>query len=220
MTTERFQLSAVVQEYLQGLRDDPGPVHFGRSEIEDHAPPETFEGFAWYVVYTNIKCERRAQLGLRRKGYQTYLPFQKVDVRHARKIDVVEKPLLPRYLFIGLTTGQDFYHMRGVDGVESIVRNNMVPVMIKPDHLKVIRDREAAGAFDYSGAEKRRKAALVAQCKPGSAVEITTGPMSGLRAIVEHVQATGHIQALIDFFGRSTPVRIGIEEVELLEVTA
>jgi hypothetical protein len=29
----------------------------------------------WYVIYTNIKCEFRANMGLKAKGFETFLPY-------------------------------------------------------------------------------------------------------------------------------------------------
>ena len=56
----RLQLSAEVQEWL---RLAPELVsHFKEVPQVNHEPPETFEGFTWFVVVCNPKCERRAQV--------------------------------------------------------------------------------------------------------------------------------------------------------------
>ena len=56
-------------------------------------PPMSFQpGKRWYVVYTNVKCEFRAEKGLLAKGYDVFLPRAKRWIRHADKfwIDIVE----------------------------------------------------------------------------------------------------------------------------------
>ncbi|MFC4172657.1 transcription termination/antitermination protein NusG [Microvirga sp. GCM10011540] len=227
MTNElhRLQLSA-----------NPGPVHYARARIIDHTPPETFEGLTWFVVVCNPKCERRAQLGLRRAGYQTYLPVERKYIERSRKLVETENPLLPRYLFVGLKgygekEGQDFYKLRGVDGVESLVRNDGSPLVVQaakakdgetsfPRPLSRLREREVAGDFDHikkAEEEKARKKALRAKCRPGARVSLLTGPMTGLQAIVQRVQSGGRIEVLLEFLGGVTKAKLKLDEVDLLE---
>ena len=52
----------------------------------------------WYVVQTHVHAESKAAAHLLRQGYETYLPRYLKRRRHARKIDLVSKPLFPRYL--------------------------------------------------------------------------------------------------------------------------
>jgi transcription antitermination factor NusG len=229
-----FDLSAEVQEWLKLAPELVS--QFKEVAPVDHAPPETFEGFTWFVIVCNPKCERRAQLGLRRAGYQTYLPVERKYVVRSRKKVETENPLLPRYLFVGLKgygekSGQDFYKLRGVDGVESVVRNEGVPMIVQqpktregqtvfPQPLSRLRDREIAGDFDHikrEEEEKARRKALRAKCRPGAHVTLTNGAMRGLHAIVQKVQAGGRIEVLINFLGGVTKARMKLDEVELLE---
>jgi transcription antitermination factor NusG len=230
----RFDLSAEVQEWLQLAPELV--AQFKEVPPVDHTPPETFEGLTWFVVVCNPKCERRAQLGLRRAGYQTYLPVERKYVVRSRKKVETENPLLPRYLFVGLKgygqkEGQDFYKLRGIDGVESVVRNEGVPVIVQqakardgqavfPQPLSRLRNREIAGDFDdikREEEEKARRKALRAKCRPGAHVTLTNGAMTGLHAIVQKVQAGGRIEVLINFLGGVTKAKMRLDEVDLLE---
>lgn len=191
----------------------------------NHEPPETFEGFTWFVVVCNPKCERRAQLGLRRAGYQTYLPVErKYVVRSRRKVET-ENPLLPRYLFLGLRSygqegGQDLYKLRGIDGVEKVVRFEGEPLKVHHKRLEILREREREGEFDHikrAEEEKARRKALKAKCRPGARVSLLTGPMTGLQAVVQRVQSGGRIEVLLEFLGGVTKARLKLDEVDLLE---
>ncbi|MEZ0169911.1 transcription termination/antitermination protein NusG [Microvirga sp. TS319] len=205
----RFALSAEIQAYLDGLSPDPGPGHyFTGTELPNHTPPETFEGFTWFVVVCNPKCERRAQLGLRRAGYQTYLPQTKRWVVHARKKEGRENPLFPRYLFIGLRSDQDFYKLRGVDGVEGVVRDGFgVPARIpapedRPHPLARLLERELAGEFDFT-----RLPDLGPQYTPGETVRLTAGAFTDLQARVVSMLSKGRVEVLIDFLGRKVRLK-------------
>ena len=56
----------------------------------------------WYVVQTQVNGELKAAQNLMRQGFEVYLPCYLKRRRHARKIDLVSKPLFPRYLFVAI----------------------------------------------------------------------------------------------------------------------
>ena len=56
----------------------------------------------WYVVYTHANSESKARDHLLRQGFVAILPTYKRWRRHARRQEVVERPLFPRYLFVAL----------------------------------------------------------------------------------------------------------------------
>lgn len=236
MTDQKlFPLSAKAQEWLRLSPELTS--RFSEVVQVNHEPPKTFDGFTWFVVLTNPKCEMRAQLGLRRKGYQTYLPVMKRWRTISRKREAVENALLPRYMFVGLRgygtdQGQDFFRMQGVDGVEAILRNNTRPVRVGSKALEALRQREAAGDFDCEvqetleaerlAEEERLKAerqeALRLKVKPGDQVTIKKdGPMAGMMAVVSEVQSSGRIEVLLEFLGGLTPAKLAANEVEILE---
>lgn len=198
---DRFALSA-----------SPGHVHYFRSPIVDNAPPETFEGLSWFVVTCNVKCEKRAQLGLRRKGYATYLPTTKRWRVHARKKEVSESALFPRYLFIGLKPGQDLYAMRSVDGVEGVVRNDTIPVRIPPESLSRLLEREQADEFDYTKLPE-----LGPQYMPGDQVRLTAGAFTDVQGQVVSMLSKGRVEVLVSFMNQATRMKLSAKELHRLE---
>jgi transcriptional antiterminator RfaH len=212
----RLQLSAEIQEWLKLAPELVS--QFKEVQQVNEEPPETFEGFTWFVVVCNPKCERRAQLGLRRAGYQTYLPQTKRWVVHARKKEERENPLFPRYLFLGLKPGQDFYGMRGVDGVEGVVRDGYgVPARIpapedRPHPLARILERELAGEFDFT-----RLPNLGPQYAPGEVVRLTVGAFTDLQAQVVSMLSKGRVEVVLDIMGRASKVKIKATELQRLE---
>jgi transcriptional antiterminator RfaH len=218
----RFALSAKAQEWMQLAPELV--AQFREAPQVNHEPPATFEGFTWFVVVCNPKCERRAQLGLRRAGYQTYLPQTKRWVVHARTKVERENPLFPRYLFIGLKPGQDFFKMRGVDGVEGLVRDGYgVPARIpapepregeemRAHPLARLLERELAGEFDFT-----RLPDLGPQYRTGEIVRLTAGAFTDLQAQVVSMLSKGRVEVLLDFMGRETKVQMRATELKPLE---
>ena len=54
----------------------------------------------WIVAYCHANAEKKAEINLRRQGFEVYFPKYKKVRRHARRIDTVIRPLFPRYLFV------------------------------------------------------------------------------------------------------------------------
>jgi transcription antitermination factor NusG len=76
---------------------------------------------AWYAVRTNIRCEERARMGLQGlAGVVAYLPRESVLRGRGSDRKVVQRPFLPRHLFVGMD-GNRFEAVRTTDGVESIL---------------------------------------------------------------------------------------------------
>jgi len=218
----RFALSAEVQEWMRLAPDLVS--HFREVPEVNHDPPPVFDGLTWFVVVCNPRCELMAQLGLRRAGYRTYLPMTKRWVVHARKKEAKEYPLFPRYLFIGIGPGQDFFRIRGVDGVEGVVRDgDGIPARIPapepregqetPVHpLARLLEHERAGDFDFTRLPDHEPA-----YQPGQVVRLTAGAFADLQAEVVSMLSKGRVEVLISFMGRGTKVRLRADELQSLE---
>ena len=79
-------------------------------------------GTLWYVVHTRPNSETKADLNLRRQGFSTYLPRYQRQRRHARKIEIVARPLFPRYLFVALDLAFDQWRsIQSTFGISQII---------------------------------------------------------------------------------------------------
>ena len=54
----------------------------------------------WFLVHTQPKSERKAEMHLGAQGFRTHLPAIQKTIRHARQLRTVRAPLFPRYLFL------------------------------------------------------------------------------------------------------------------------
>ncbi|MEZ0171010.1 transcription termination/antitermination protein NusG [Microvirga sp. TS319] len=156
-----------------------------------------------------------AQLGFRRAGSQTHLPQTKRWVVHARKKEERENPLFPRYLFIGLRPDQDFYKLRGGEGV---VRDGYgVPARIpapedSPHPMARLLERDSAGEFDFT-----RLPDVGPQYTPGETVRLTAGAFTDLQARVGSMLSKGRVEVLLDFIGTGTKVQMKATELQRLQ---
>lgn len=58
-------------------------------------------GFRWFVAQVDPLKERLACDWLEHLGFPAFLPLIAREVRHARRVEVKERPLLPGYVFLG-----------------------------------------------------------------------------------------------------------------------
>ena len=54
----------------------------------------------WFVVQLKPNGFVTAMLNLQKQGYQTFMPMRQVEVRHARRVKTVSRPLFPGYIFV------------------------------------------------------------------------------------------------------------------------
>lgn len=186
-------------------------------EGESDLIPASFpEGEAWYVVYTNPQCETRANLGLRSKGYETFLPMMKRWVTHARRRFIGHRPLFPRYLFIRMDINkQGMLGVRRTDGVERVLTNHNVPVRVSDGAIDALISNQQLGAFDLTKPD--------IELEEGDEVKIVEGPLIGYTAAFNRVvqkmdqlrngTPTTRVEILLQMFARPTKITFDIENV-------
>lgn len=176
--------------------------------------PASFQiGRRWYVVYTNIRCEARANMGLKAKGFDTFYPIIRKKQRHARYTVVVERPLFVRYLFVRFDIERDewFHPIMTTDGVEDLIRNDTIPVRIADSDLARIISAFRAGDFDLT----RKRA--ISEFEEGEIVRIGDGVFSGFNArVVAAMPDKQRAEVLLSFLGRSSKIALDYSQLEKL----
>lgn len=180
--------------------------------------PTQPESKVWYAVICNPNCEGRAQAGLDERVFRTYLPKRSVLVKAGgvkKEKAVIERPLFPRYLFVASQTpAMPFYKLRGVDGIESIVRIDGQALAVPHKVIKAIMEREDAGEFDNSG-EARTLADV--GLTAGEEMRIKEGMFEGIKARIRAMMPNAQAEVLIHMFGRENVVNVDLAHLEKLE---
>lgn len=70
-------------------------------------PCGSYSGARWYCAETGPGRESLATDRLQHLGFAVFLPLCIREVRHARRVEVVQRPLFPRYLFLRFDVGAD-----------------------------------------------------------------------------------------------------------------
>ena len=111
----------------------------------------------WFLVHTQPKSERKAELHLGAQGFRTYLPQIHKTIRHARQLRTVRAPLFPRYVFLILDLGRDrWLSVRSTVGVSSLFTCEERPVPVPQGVVVALVARtDEAGSFARRDRAKR-----------------------------------------------------------------
>lgn len=159
---------------------------------------DTAEQTRWYLAYTEPRRESYAREHLDRQGYDTYLPlYGRVD------------PMFPRYLFFRPSRpSQSIAPARSTRGVQAVVRFGCLYARVPQDLIDLIREQEAL---------RRNEAPMGRLPRAGQRVRVKSNApaLAGLEGLV-HSSADRRVIVLMEILGRQTPVRIQLENVEVI----
>jgi transcription antitermination factor NusG len=157
----------------------------------------------WIAVYTAPNAEIAVRDAVQGLGYPVLLPTAMVEMRHARRAMMIDRPVFPRYAFVGLPVGRSWYPLRTVTGVTGVVSRNGEPQALNDKAVRLLRAAIEADAF-----AKRQ----TAEFSEGQKVQVTVGS-TPVEAFVERVVNTlpaQRVDIMFRLFGkehrRSVPV--------------
>lgn len=148
---------------------------------------------SWYVVATKPNGERSAEANLSNQGYEIFLPVIEKTRRHARRTDIVRRPLFPGYLFVQFDPSTTAWRaINGTIGVRHLLMNNGRPQSIYGDFIKTIKLRISASG-------------VIAEDPPvykeGETVELISGAMQGHLATILSADENCRIKILLAMMG-------------------
>lgn len=160
----------------------------------------------WYVVHTHANAEARALGNLQRQGFTAYMPRYAKHRRHAGRVELVHRPLFPRYLFVWLDVlHRSWRPVLSTIGVSDLVRQGDSPVPVPQDAIAEIRRREADGSFSPIGALRSLDA--------GQPVRVTSGAFAELVGRFVAMTDKERVFVLLDLLGRQVRIEVPIDAV-------
>jgi transcriptional antiterminator RfaH len=162
---------------------------------------------SWYAVYTQPHAEPKALEHLLRQGYSAYLPRYRTKVCHARRQQIVLRPLFPRYLFAGVDRARMAWRpILSTLGVTDIVRAGDEPTPVSAEIVTAIREREDAGGFDRLDSRQ-----MLRPCQP---VRVTSGAFEDMVGRLVELRDQDRIVVLLELLGRAVRAQLSAEVVE------
>ncbi len=166
-------------------------------------PPE--EEKHWYCVHTKPKCEHLVAAKLRQyEGVEAYCPrlrFQRSTPRG--KVWFVEA-LFPSYLFARFAYADSVRAVRHAHDVIRVVEFGGNPAPISDETIELLRG-------EMQGLDVRE---VQMGLSVGDSVEVSEGPMRGLKGIVESLaNGADRVRVLLEFLGRQSLVEVASGKV-------
>ncbi|MEN3943908.1 transcription termination/antitermination NusG family protein [Prosthecobacter sp. SYSU 5D2] len=155
---------------------------------------------AWYVIHTRPKCEHLAAAVMQTlPEVETYCPrirFQKNTRRG--KVWFMEA-LFPGYMFARFVPALSVRAVRHSQNVIRIVDFGEQMVSVSDDIIRLLRE-------EMEGQDVK---VVHVGVNVGDTVELTDGPMRGLKGIVNSIQdGQERVKILMDFLGRESLVEV------------
>ena len=232
------EYDAETGELVDGDADDDAADESG----SDEDPLEAFrrELWAkpgdWYVIHTYSGMEKRVKANLENRVqaldmgeyiHEIVVPTEEVaEIKNGQR-KMVTRTVLPGYVLVRMDlTDESWSAVRHTPSVTGFVGNahNPVPLsmsevesMLAPSAVAVAEaEAEAASAKASGGtAQPAKKPVEVADFSVDDSVMVVDGPFATLHATITEINGdTQRVKALVEIFGRETPVELSFSQIQ------
>lgn len=160
----------------------------------------------WYVITTKSRAEKKVSLGLAKVGIDHFLPLQKQLKQWKDRKKWVELPLFHSYIFVFVP--EPFRNeVFQVPGVVKYLAIKGVPSVLQPEEIERIQkicQQEHEVTITSSGT------------LTGDEVEVTEGPLKGLRGRILEKESNTYLYIQIDNLGFTASFKIEKQLVKRL----
>jgi transcriptional antiterminator NusG len=158
--------------------------------------PETTPA-PWFALTVKPRHEKQAAQHLRMRGLEEFLPLYKDRRRWSDRVQTVELPLFPGYLFCRFAPRQ-WLQAVSAPGVMAVVSFGKLPQPVPETEIAAIRAMQDSGLplqpWDYIHA--------------GDPVEITAGALAGLSGIAVREKNIDRLVVNVQLLHRAVAVEI------------
>ncbi len=175
-------------------------------------PPTKVGGFLifpmieyyWTALYTKSRAEKKVALRLAEMEIEHYLPIQKTKVQWSDRLKVVEKVLIPGYIFARISE-REYYDVLNIYGCVAYVRSDGKAARIRESQInsmKLLLDKNEEACLCENVFE------------PGQQVEITFGAFQGFVGEVVYKKNSGRLVVRIDQVGLCISLEVPLAHLE------
>jgi len=220
------------------VADEESPAE--ESPAEELDPLEAFrrelmmKPGEWFVVHTYSGMENRVKHNLENRIHslnmedyihEIVVPTEEVaEIKNGQR-KMVRRTVLPGYVLVRMDlTDESWAAVRHTPSVTGFVGHSHQPVPLSMDEVEKMlaptmvmpapTDAEvAAGATP--GGQAAKKPIEVADFDEGDSVMVVDGPFATLHATITEINAEAQrLKALVEIFGRETPVELSFSQVQ------
>ena len=167
----------------------------------------------WYVVHTYSGYENKVKVNLEKtvENRNLYDWIDDVQVPMEEQVEIKDgkkkitlKKVFPGYVLIHMImTDDSWYIVRNTRGVTGFVGPGSKPVPLTDEEVKNMGISDKPINVDISVGEN---------------VKVKSGPLENFLAVVQEINTEKRkIKALVNMFGRETPVELDFSQIEKIE---
>jgi transcriptional antiterminator NusG len=142
----------------------------------------------WLVFYTKSRHEKKSKEFLSKRGFEVFLPMQKVMRQWSDRKKKVEVPLFNSYIFVRESVNKIPLILQ-TPGISWNIRYNDKPASLHQEELDVIQRFLSSGFFVETSS---------APLNAGDAVEVIDGALKGLKGRVIHSSGGDKFSVLLE----------------------
>ncbi len=158
----------------------------------------------WYALYTKSRAEKKVAEQLEKIGVTHYLPIKKELRQWSDRKKWVETPIISSYIFIKIPKKR-YNDVFQVNGVVAYVSYKGKAVTIPEDEIIAMRQTiENKVAFDVEATT----------IKKGEEITVTSGPLAGVKGIVQNIQGSKKLYLNISNIGYTLVIDMDDAEVK------
>ena len=189
----------------------------------------------WFVVHTYSGMENRVKANLENRTtslnmedyiHEIVVPTEEVaEIKNGQR-KMVKRTVLPGYVLVRMDlTDESWAAVRHTPSVTGFVGHSHQPVplslrevenMLAPTVVAAAEAARAAAAPSGSAAASpARKPVEVVDFSVSDSVMVVDGPFATLHATITEINAdTQRVKALVEIFGRETPVELSFSQIQ------
>ena len=222
--------------------DEPTVVDDVTEEVEAEEP-DALEEFRrelwakpgdWFVVHTYSGMENRVKANLENRIHslnmedyihEIVVPTEEVaEIKNGQR-KMVKRTVLPGYVLVRMDlTDESWAAVRHTPSVTGFVGHSHQPVplsmaevesMLAPAVVAAAESAASGRSGGASGGGATRKPVEVADFEVSDSVMVVDGPFATLHATITEINAESQrVKALVEIFGRETPVELSFNQIQ------
>ena len=232
---------ATAEQPADEAATDEAAAEDDEAEDEADGPLEAFrrELWAkpgdWFVIHTYSGMENRVKSNLENRIislnmedyiHEIVVPTEEVaEIKNGQR-KMVKRTVLPGYVLVRMDlTDESWSAVRHTPSVTGFVGHSHQPVPLSMSEVEnmlapaVVARAEAealaAGAPSPSGGTATKKPVEVADFDVSDSVMVVDGPFATLHATITEINAESQrVKALVEIFGRETPVELSFSQIQ------
>jgi transcriptional antiterminator NusG len=230
-TAPVFEAPALADDDADDADDEPAaaldPLEAFRNEL--WAKPGD-----WFVVHTYSGMENRVKANLENRIHslnmedyihEIVVPTEEVaEIKNGQR-KMVKRTVLPGYVLVRMDlTDESWAAVRHTPSVTGFVGHSHQPVplsmaevesMLAPAVTAAAEAEAAASGTSTGGTTPAKKPIEVADFSVSDSVMVVDGPFATLHATITEINAEAQrVKALVEIFGRETPVELSFSQIE------